>query len=179
MIAVKQSCSRLKIMKRHIPAALAALLVANAAAATTLPKRQPGLWQSTTNVTTQTGQPVPHGTNIVSVSCVNPDNDAQFFTSGGSHCTNLVITGQGATYAISGTCSNQGTPTTIRETLTYASPQAVTLTATVQSPAGPLKVTSQLAWQGGCLPGMVPGDEGSIVNGAFSKADNINDSDNQ
>ena len=32
---------------------------------------------------------------------------------------------------------------------------------------------------GGCLPGMMPGDEGNIVNGAFSKADNINDPANQ
>jgi hypothetical protein len=26
---------------------------------------------------------------------------------------------------------------------------------------------------------MVPGDEGNVVNGMFSKADNINDPDNQ
>jgi hypothetical protein len=147
--------------------------------AQSLPARQPGLWQSVTNVTDRNGNPVPHGSNIVSVSCVDPSTDVKFFTSGQSQCQNLTIGGAGNKFTIDGTCSNQGTPTAIHETLTYASPQAVTLDATVQSNVGPLNVVSQLAYQGDCLPGMAPGDEGSIVNGGFSKADNINDSYNQ
>jgi hypothetical protein len=166
-------------MRLRYLAAAAALFNAHAALAATLPQRQPGLWQSTTNVTTPSGHPVPHGSNIISVSCVDSATDIKFFTSGESHCSNLAITGGGGTFSIDGTCSNFGAPTTIHETLTYASPQSVTLNAVVQSPTGPLNVTSQLVYQGDCLPGMVPGDEGSVVNGAFSKADNINDSDNQ
>jgi hypothetical protein len=164
---------------RGLAVVFLACFAAHAAAADSLPARQPGLWQSTTNVTTQAGTPVPHGSNIVSVSCVDPMTDIKFFTSGQSQCANLSISGAGNTYSISGTCSNFGKPTSIDETLTYAGAQTVTLKAVVDSNAGPLKVVSQLAYQGACLPGMAPGDEGSLVNGAFSKADNINDLDNQ
>jgi hypothetical protein len=180
-LRLRDSRPSAKFRRMRFFTALAALtlLAGHAAASATLPSRQPGLWQSTTNVTDQSGQPVPHGSNIVSVSCVDPATDAKFFTSGESHCSNLTIGGGGGTYTIDGTCSNQGAPTTIHETLVFASPQAVTLNATVQSNAGPLTVTSRLTYQGDCLPGMAPGDEGSIVDGAFSKADNIDDSYNQ
>jgi hypothetical protein len=69
----------------------------------------------------------------------------------------------------------RGKPVRIHETLDYASAQSVTLKATIGAASGPLTVTSQLQWQGQCQAGMEPGDEGSMVDGAFSKADNIND----
>jgi hypothetical protein len=151
------------------------LLAAHVAAADTLPARQPGLWQSVTNVTNANGQPMPGGSNITSVSCVDPATDIKFFTTGDSACKGLTISGSGNTYTIAGTCSNQGRQTNIHVTLVYAGNQAVNLSAIVDSPAGPLNVSSQLTYQGDCLAGMAPGDEGSLANGTFTKTDNIND----
>ncbi len=150
-----------------------------AAGAASLPARAPGLWQSTTTVRDASGQALPNAVNVVTVSCVDALTDLKFFTSGDSACTSLEISGSGNTYKIIGSCAQAGKPVNVDETLVYASPQAVTLTAKLDSPMGPVTVTSDLQWQGDCLAGMVPGDEGSIVNGAFSKADNINDPDNQ
>ncbi len=145
-----------------------------AAMAATLPARQPGLWQSTTSVTDASGKPLPHATNIVTVSCVDPATDLKFFLSGTSQCKGLKVSGADTAYSIIGTCTSpNGRLVQINETLTYASAQNVTLNAVLASPNGPLKVASQLAYQGDCLPGMQPGDEGSIENGAFSKADNV------
>lgn len=147
--------------------------------AATLPARDPGLWQSTTTVTGPDGKPLANATDVVTVSCVDPANDTKFFLSDASKCTNLDISGSGGKYAINGTCRQQGRELNIDETLDYASSKAVTLTAKYDAPMGQLTVTSKLQWQGPCLPGMEPGDEGSIQNGVFSKVDNINDQANQ
>ncbi len=73
----------------------------------------------------------------------------------------------------------QGKPVRIHEHLTYAGPQSVALKASLETATGPITVVSRLQWQGQCLAGMMPGDEGNMVNGLFSKTDNINDSINQ
>lgn len=144
-----------------------------------LPPRAAGLWQSTTTVTGADGQPLPNGSNIVTVSCVDPATDLKFFLSGAHECSQLTIAGAGQQYTIDGACTHHGKPVTVHETLLYASPQAVTLTASVQTSSGPVSVTSQMQWQGACLAGMTPGDEGVISNGTFAKSDNINDPNNQ
>jgi hypothetical protein len=152
----------------------AALSTPVSALAATLPARQPGLWQSTTTVTDSKGTPLPHAAGIVTVSCVDPATDLKFFFSGTSQCTSVHVDGADPTYVITGNCKDEfGKPVKINESLTYASLQSVALTAIIASPNGPLHVTSQLAYQGDCLPGMQPGDEGDIENGAFSKADNV------
>jgi hypothetical protein len=158
---------------------LLGLCGAHGAGAATLPGRTPGLWQSTTTVSGADGQPLPNASNVVTVSCVDPATDIKFFTSGHSACTSLAISGTGSSYAIDGACVQMGKKVTIHETLVYASAQAVTLTAKLEAASGPVDVTSQLQWQGDCPAGMAPGDEGNIVNGAFSKADNIDDAANQ
>jgi hypothetical protein len=143
------------------------------AAAATLPARQPGLWQSTTSVTDAQGNPLPNAQNLVTVSCVDPATDFKFLTSGASQCKKLAISGQGSDYAINGVCTTPGKVVTIHVKLSYASAQSLSLSAVVESANGPLTVTSQLQYQGDCLPGMKPGDEGSIMNGQFSRADNV------
>jgi len=160
-------------------AAILLLLTPAAAAAATLPARTPGLWQSTTSVTGPDGKPVPHGTNVVTISCVDPATDLKFFTSGDSACPDLSITGSFSHFVIDGACAQLGQHVQIHETLDYASPQSVTINASLDSGNGPVNVVSHLAWQGACLPGMKPGDEGSIVGGVFVKSDNINDPANQ
>jgi len=149
------------------------VLVPALVAAATLPPRQPGLWQSTTSVTDAQGNPLPAAQNVVTVSCVDPATDFKFLTSGASQCKHLTISGHGSDYAINGVCTTPGKVVTIHVSLSYASSQSVSLNAVVDSPNGPLTVSSQLQYQGDCLPGMKPGDEGSIVNGQFSLADNV------
>jgi hypothetical protein len=165
-------------MKRSILTLLLGLAPA-IAMATTLPARMPGLWQSTTTVIGPDGKPLPQASNVVTVSCVDAVTDAKFFTSNESACNNLAISDVGGRFAIDGTCLEQGRKLTIHETLVYSGPQAVTLDAVINSGGGPLHVSSRLQWEGACPAGMVPGDEGNMVDGAFSKADNINDADNR
>lgn len=164
-------------MKMHSAAVLAVLGfgVIHTAAAANLPARKPGLWQSTTTVTGPDGKPLPNADHVVTVSCVDPATDMKFFTSNGSSCSSLTVSGSGAKYAIDGDCMQRGKPVRIHEILDYLSTRSVTLKATISAGSGPLTVTSQLQWQGQCQAGMEPGDEGSMIDGAFSKADNIND----
>jgi len=144
-----------------------------------LPPRTPGLWQSTSTVIGPNGKPVAHEVDVVTVSCIDAMNDQKFFTSNQSACTSLAISGSGNRYSISGICNNQGQNLQIHMDLTYSGAQALQLKAVYRTAQGQMTVTSQLQWQGECLPGMVPGDEGNITGGAFLKADNINDSYNQ
>ncbi len=164
-------------MKRIVPALLGILIAAPAMA--DLPARTPGLWQSTSTVLGPNGKPVAHEVDVVTVSCVDALNDQKFFMSNQSACTSLTVSGSGNKYSISGTCNGQGQNLQIHMDLTYAGAQALQLKAIYHSAQGQMIVTSQLQWQGNCLSGMVPGDEGNIAGGAFVKADNINDSYNQ
>jgi hypothetical protein len=155
------------------------ILAAQMAGAAVLPARAPGLWQSTTTVSGPDGRALTNATDVVTVSCVDPATDLKFFESGEKSCTSLDVSGSGSKYAIDGRCVQQGKPVSIHETLVYASPQAVTLTAKLDAGGRRLTLVSRLQWQGDCLAGMAPGDEGNMSGGAFSKADNINDSADQ
>lgn len=164
--------------KRILAAFVLSSFIAAPAWATDLPSRAPGLWQSTTTVTGPNGKPLANAINVVTVSCVNALNDQAFFTSDQSACSSLTISGAGNHYAIDGTCKGETGPLRIHETLVYGA-KDMQLKAVYNGRAGQMTVTSQLEWQGECLPGMQPGDEGNITGGMFSKTDNINDSDNQ
>jgi len=165
---------------RSIPALLlATVMTCGAAHAEDLPSRTPGLWQSTTTVTGPDGQALANAVNVVTVSCVDALTDEKFLMSGASSCAALTVSGSGGSYAVDGTCAEQAQQVQIHETLLYADTKTVKLTAHITTGAHDLTVHSQLAWQGDCLAGMQPGDEGSVQNGAFSKADNINDPYNQ
>ncbi|HQU03819.1 MAG TPA: hypothetical protein PLT25_03800 [Acidocella sp.] len=155
------------------------ILASHHADAATLPQRQAGLWQSNTVVTLPDGSQYRGGAPVVTVSCVDPATDLKFFTFEGSSCTNMNISGSGAQYNISGACKDQGKPESVHTELDYVDSNTVKLTGTVTSASGTLHIASMLTYQGACLSGMQPGDEGDIENGAFVKADNINDAGNQ
>jgi hypothetical protein len=166
-------------MRSEIWLAVAASLMAQAAGAATLPSRVPGLWQSVSTVRGPDGKILPNADNVVTVTCVDAENDAKFFTSDESACTQLNISGAGQHFTINGACSELGRKMTIHETLFYEDAQTVQLQARLNLPSGPINIAGQLQWRGACLPGMMPGDEGSLVDGVFSKADNINDPANR
>lgn len=63
----------------------------------------------------------------------------------------------------------------IHETLDYASNKSVQLKADFSTSSGEMSMVSDLQWQGPCPAGMAPGDEGSMRDGVFVKAGNIND----
>lgn len=155
-------------------------LAAGPAFAADLPARAPGLWQSTATVTGPDGKPLENAVNVVTVSCVDALNDQKFFTSEQSACSSLSISGGDAgSYSIDGICTGQSGKLKIHETLVYTDAKDVQLKAVYAGSAGPMTVSSQLQWQGQCLAGMMPGDEGNAANGTFDKTDNINDSSNQ
>jgi hypothetical protein len=158
--------------------ALAGASVSQAFAAD-LPGRTPGLWQSTTTVMGADGQPLANAVNVVTLSCVDDQTDQKFLLSGASSCTTLTVSGESGSYTIDGVCSQQGQPVQIHEALVYADSKDVKLTAHLGTGTTAMTVNSQMVWQGDCMPGMLPGDEGNLVNGAFSKADNITDPSNQ
>jgi hypothetical protein len=164
--------------KRILSGFFLATLIAAPAVAAQLPARAPGLWQSTTTVTGPDGKPLSNAVNVVTVSCIDALNDQKFFTSNQSACASLTISGKGNSYSIDGSCNGQGQTVHIHETLVYGA-KDLQLQAVYNGAEGAMTVTSQLAWQGECLPGMQPGDEGNIAGGVFSKSDNINDTANQ
>ncbi len=168
-----------RIRPAAIVAAMVTTLMAAPVVAAQLPARVPGLWQSTTTVTGPDGQALPHAMDVVTVSCVDALDDQKFFTSGESACSSLKISGSGGHYSIAGTCSDAGRELKIHETLVYVDAKNMRLKAVYGTKSGPMTVTSALQWQGACLPGMRPGDEGNISGGVFNKTDNINDTANQ
>ncbi len=153
-----------------------ALSLAGLARADILPARAPGLWQSTTSVTGPGGVPMAQAQNVVTLTCVDPATDQKFLLSGQSRCSQLTISGAGADHKIDGTCLQPGGTVTIHETLAYEGDKSVQLKADFTTSSGRMSMTSSLQWMGPCLEGMEPGDEGAMVDGAFVKADNINDS---
>lgn len=165
--------------KRIVSGLLLGTLISAPALAAQLPSRTPGLWQSTTSAIGPDGKPLPGTSTVVTVSCVDALDDQAFFTPGKSACSSLKISGSGNSYSIDGVCTGQGHNVTIHETLLYSGPQALQLSAVYNSASGQITVASQLAWQGDCLPGMRPGDEGSLNGTVFTKTDNINDPTNQ
>ncbi len=165
--------------KRLMAGLILGCLIAAPALAADLPFRAPGLWQSRADVTGPDGQPLPNAENVVTLSCVDARDDQKFFTSEQSACSGLKITGKGVAYQIDGTCNGPNGALAIHESLIYANPKNVSLQAVYSGANGKMVVSAHLQWQGPCLAGMQPGDEGNITNGAFSKTDNINDPANQ
>jgi hypothetical protein len=145
------------------------------ARAADLPARQPGLWLSSTIVTLADGSKYRGGAPVVTVSCVDPATDLKFFAAAGSSCSALHIAGGGQQFSITGTCQGQTGRQQISTSLTYLDQSTVELIGTVSTAAGPIRMNGELRFQGPCLPGMAPGDEGDIENGQFVKADNVND----
>jgi hypothetical protein len=155
------------------------VMVSQPASAASLPSRQPGLWQSSTVVTLANGNKYRNGAPVVTVSCVDPASDLKFFTFEGSACTSLNISGTGTSYQINGACKEQGKPVKFHTSLNYTDSETVELVGSVTSASGTVHVNAEMKFQGPCLAGMQPGDEGDIENGQFVKADNVNDSTNQ
>ena len=166
------------MIKRILSGLVLSTLFAAPALAADLPARVPGLWQSTTTVIGPDGKPLANAVDVVTVSCVDAQDDQKFFTSEQSACSSLTISGSGNSYSIDGACNGQGKTMRIHETLVYGA-KDMQLKAVYNGTAGQMTVESTLQWQGECLPGMEPGDEGNVTGGAFSKTDNINDTANQ
>jgi hypothetical protein len=149
------------------------------ARAASLPSRQPGMWQSSTVVTLADGTKARGGAPVVTVSCVDAFTDQKFFTIGSSQCSAFNISGGGSQYAIDSSCTDQGKPVTVHETLDYVDTGTVEINGTVNEGSGPISLSAELKFIGPCMAGMVPGDEGDIENGQFVKTDNVNDPGNQ
>ena len=143
-----------------------------------LPARAPGLWQSTSSVNGPGGVPMAQAQNVVVLTCVDPATDWKFLLSGQDRCSQLSVSAAGANYTIDGICTQPGGSVTIHEKLAYSGNKSLQIKAAFKTSSGAMSMTSSLQWQGPCLDGMQPGDEGSLVDGAFVKAGNINEPSN-
>ncbi|MDE1896025.1 MAG: DUF3617 family protein [Rhodospirillales bacterium] len=167
----------LPLMARFITGGLVlAFSLAGVAQGAQLPARAPGLWQSTSSVTGPDGKPMAQAQNVITLTCVDPATDWKFLLSGQGRCSQLDLTGAGANYTIDGRCEQPGGQVTIHEKLDYVSNKTVQLNAVFTTSSGKMSVASSLQWQGPCVDGMQPGDEGQVVDGNFVKAGNINQS---
>lgn len=163
-------------MKQYLAGGLVlALSVTGLARAGELPARAAGLWQSTTSVMGPDGKPMAQAQNVVTVTCVDALTDRKLLLSGQSHCSSLTVSGSGSSYEINGVCTQAGAPVAVHEALTYNGDKSMQLNATFKNASGTMSLTSNLQWISACPAGVQPGDEGSMVNGAFSKAGNVND----
>ncbi|WP_298222353.1 DUF3617 family protein [Acidocella sp.] len=154
---------------------IAALYLTAIAHAAQLPARASGLWQSKTSVFGPNDRPMAQAQNVVTLTCVDPETDQKFLLVGQSRCSELTVSGSGATYEINGICAQPAGTAKIHETLHYSSSKSLQLKANFSTSSGKISMTSNLQWMGKCPAGMVPGDEGEMVNGSFVKAGNIND----
>jgi hypothetical protein len=143
-------------MSRFLVAAAAAALLSTAMA-DTLPKRKPGLWESTT-----TGGPL--GVQTIE-QCVDPTTDDPLGMKGNeaAKCTTPVVSRDGNRYRVKFSCEHQGMKS--RFDGDYLIPRDTEFSGEMRMSFDPpqagmdgmaQKVTAR--WVGPCRDGMKPGD---------------------
>jgi hypothetical protein len=163
--------------------ALATAGAAPALADATLPHMHPGLWQTTMNMTMDMqGQPPgAAGAPTVTYMC---ENDATIAAAmkqlnGALPGCSFDMGGGNGSYTMTTNCVNPGgQPGTISGTgtMTLTGDSALHMTetsnATMQNMLMKMAMTGDSKWIGACPEGVVPGDFGTMANGAFQKEGN-------
>jgi hypothetical protein len=158
-------------------AILGAALAANA-----LPGKKPGLWVSTTLMHIQlTGHPADtDNTPRVDAMCTDASTDVieeKLLTGGLGKCS-FNIQGSGSTYTISGACPDPmgGSAQMVTHgTIVWKSTTEIHTESRTTSPHMSSSLVADAKWMGACPGGVLPGDQGSFVNGVFKKTGNIKD----
>jgi Protein of unknown function (DUF3617) len=146
--------------------AAAVLLLAGAmpALADDLPRRKPGLWEVTTNLSTLSG------IDMTSQICLDAATDRMTMLSTGplatEACPKIDVQRSGDTVTIDASCTLAGKPATSHVVITGSFDSAVTMTATSQSealPGGKMIIMTAAKRLGPCAADQKPGD--MIING--------------
>jgi Protein of unknown function (DUF3617) len=153
-----------------------------ALAANALPGKKPGLWVSTKLIHIHmTGHPADtDNTPRVSAMCTDASTDAieaKLLTGGLGKC-GLSVEGSGNTYTISGTCPDPmgGADQLVTHgRIVSKSDTEIHMESQSTSPQMSSSVVADAKWVGACPAGVMPGDQGTFVNGVFKKSGNIKD----
>jgi hypothetical protein len=154
-----------------------------ALASTQLPPMRPGFWESSTvmhmNVAGQ--PPDTDNTPDIQYNCEDAASMAtELKVMAGSlpGCT-FDLEGGGSTYTLTGNCKNpSGMTGTITSTGTItldgdtAWHMIETSSSDIQNMQTKMDMTGDSKWIGACPSGVVPGDYGTMTNGAFTKQGN-------
>jgi len=150
---------------RMLAAAALAATFGSALALNALPGKKPGLWVSSRvmhfNVS---GKPADtDNTPQVTAMCTDASTDAieAKLLAGGSGACGLHVEGAGQMVT-------QGK-------IVWKSETAIHMESQSTSPHMSGSVVADAKWVGPCPAGVMPGDQGSFVNGVFTKSGNIKD----
>lgn len=170
-------------LPRMILAAACVAVAPAALADVQFPPMKPGFWQNSMVMhMNMAGQP-PDTDNSpsVSYSCQSAQTmaDAMKHMSGDLPGCDIDMEGSGGTYTISINCTNMGGQPgklTGSGTMVFAGDDEVhikeTSSAVMQGMSMKMDMVGDSKWQGQCPAGVMPGDFGRIVNGAFQKEGN-------
>ena len=150
-------------------------------ASNALTAKKPGLWVSTKLLHINiTGHPA-HADNTprVDAMCTDASTDAieAKLMAGFGKC-GLNMEGSGNTYTISGACPDPmggGGQMVTHGKIVRKSDTEIHMESQSTSPHMSSSMVADAKWVGACPAGVMPGDQGTFVNGVFKKSGNIKD----
>jgi len=171
------------LSRAQVLAALAMVAIfGSALALNALPGKKPGLWVSSKLIHfNMAGKPPdPDNTPTVDAMCTDASTDAieAKLLAGGAGSCGLHIEGSGTTYTISGTCPDPmgGTGQMVTHgKIVWNSETEIHMESQSTSPHMSGSVVADAKWVGACPAGVMPGDQGTFVNGVFKKTGSIKD----
>jgi hypothetical protein len=154
----------------------------SALALNALPGKKPGLWVSSKLIHfNMAGKPPDtDSTPRVDAMCTDASTDAieaKLMAAGSDPC-GLHIEGSGNTYTISGACPDPmggGGQMVTHGKIVWKSDTEIHIESQSTSPHMSSSVIADAKWVGACPAGVMPGDQGTFVNGVFKKSGNIKD----
>jgi hypothetical protein len=146
------------------------------------PPRKAGLWENTMTSANMmmNGQkmPGPGGPGgMVTFSCVDPASDLKLekrMTAGEPGCAPPVFGGGGGHITFANSCARDGHTTNVTGAMTYVSDQHIVVDMQMSGTGMTGSMQMSSVWSGACPAGIVPGDYGMVMGGAFQKEGNVN-----
>jgi hypothetical protein len=175
--------SRKYMCRAQMVAAVAMVAIfGSALALTALPGKKPGLWVSSKIIHfNMAGKPTDaDNTPRVDAMCTDASTDAieaKLLTNGTGPC-GLHVEGSGNTYTVSGSCPDPmgGNGQMVTQgKIVWKSETEIHMESQSTSPHMSGNVVADAKWVGACPAGVMPGDQGTYVNGVFKKTGNIKD----
>jgi hypothetical protein len=173
-----------KHVSRHRVLAAAAMVAVfgSALALDALPGKKPGLWVSSKVIHFNIAGKPPDAddTPRVDAMCTDASTDAieaKLLTNGTGAC-GLHIAGSGNTYTVSGACPDPmgGNGQMVTQgKIVWKSETEIHMESQSTSPHMSGNVVADAKWVGACPAGVMPGDQGTYINGVFKKTGNLKD----
>jgi hypothetical protein len=172
---------RKRLSRAQVLAGLSVVAIFGSALAVDLPAKKPGLWVSSKLIHFNMAGKPPDTDNTprADAMCTDASTDAieAKLMAGGSGQCGLNIEGSGNTYTISGACPDPmgGGQMVTHGKIVRKSDTEIHMESQSTSPHMSSSVVAEAKWVGACPAGVMPGDQGTFVNGVFKKSRNIKD----